>query len=187
MPSTSLEERTLMILGLSFLSVLGMALAAPLALAQCEESILTREVHFSQVPQVGGGDSDVFTKPGRSTQVLVRTSSLTSSGTYLTIDVTYSVKEVAKNNTHLERTDKIRIDAPSGCRIVDYGRDLRNATFSNTYVGEDHGWHDATEHVNLTGSYFSSLSVKFDGKGNDDTGNVQMKGVLAIPVTMQPR
>ena len=89
--------------------------------AQCGADQLTHEIIFDKVPMIGGGDADVFTKPGRQTHVSVTTGNLTNHGGYVTIQVTYSVEEGQKNNTHLQRSENFRLEAPKGCVITSFG------------------------------------------------------------------
>ena len=74
--------------------------------------------------------------------------------------------------------------ATDGCEIVDWGRGGRNADYSATFRGEDHRWHEVAEHE-IRGTFFSRLSLRFDGWGRDDSGNAQLEGVLEIPVLLE--
>lgn len=150
-----------------------------------EDTVLTRFFEIREVPHVGGGDADVWTKRNRHTHVSVATDNLTidPGGEAVRLTVVYSVKEGARNNTHLEWAGEVQIDAPRDYKIVKAGAGRSDVSFGKTYHGKDHEWHDETAQVE--GSYFANLQVKFDGPGADNKGNARMKAIIAIPVTLE--
>ena len=117
--------------------------------------------------------------------VSVKTSNLVNHGNHLTIDVTYTIRERAKNYTHLERSETVTLPAPSGSCIVTFGTNKIDANYYNPFFGEDHNWYNISNAKNINNSYFDVLSIRFDGKGNDDTGNAQLDGTIAIPVKLR--
>lgn len=149
------------------------------------QGLIRQEIKFTDVPRKGGGDADVNSKKGRQTDVSVKTSNLVNHGNHLTIDVTYTIRERAKNYTHLERSETVTLPAPSGSCIVTFGTNKINANYYNPFFGEDHNWYNISNAKNINNSYFEALSIRFDGKGNDDTGNAQLDGTIAIPVKLK--
>ena len=149
-----------------------------------KDDVLQKTVHFSSIPHVGGGDPDVHSKNGRRTQVIVQTGMATIRNKKIIVKVSYSIKELVRNNTLLRKEDEVEIPAPAGYSVEKIKLN-RQAQFSYNFPNEDHRWHDISKHPGIKGSHFSSLKIKFDGKGDDDTGNAQLSGTLSIPVTLK--
>lgn len=150
-----------------------------------EERTLTKEVNFTTVPHVGGGDADVFSQDGRTTEITVRTSDLNNHSTHLTITVVYRIQEVSPDHTVLERREEQRLDAPDGFRIARIGMGRMHANFRDGFPGGDHGVHEISSRNGIQGSYLNDAHVKFDDWGRDDLGNAQFRGHLSIPVVLE--
>lgn len=160
--------------------------SAPLlsqALGQ-EYVLVHRNANIPRLNWVGGGDADVFSKPGRRTQVDVVTRDIQLERTHLNITVQYDVREMRSNYTHLSKSETFTISAPAGFCITGLSPRRRHDSFRQVFVGEDHSFHDVTHRV--PDGYFSSLQIRFDGRGRDDTGNAQLIGELAVPVYLEP-
>ncbi|MBC6430247.1 hypothetical protein FM036_05110 [Nostoc sp. HG1] len=146
--------------------------------------IIRAEIVFNQVPILGGGDPDVNSKSGRQTFVSVTTSNLINYGRHLTIDVTYDIKEARKDYTHLRKSEAFRIPAPFGYCISEYGFNKTHTNYNGTFVGQNHNFNNISQEENVRDSFFESLNIRFDGKGDDHQGNAQLTGTISIPVTL---
>ncbi len=159
--------------------------------------VLEKPVYFTRIRHISGTDADVNSKKGSRTQVDVRTEGATiiKNGKSIVVIVSYSIAEFyrkntflqrtqAIKNTFLQRTQAIRIPAPPGYLIKKINRN-RSTKFSYYFPGENHRWNDISKRPGVAGSHFSSLRVKFDGKGRDDRGNAQLKGTLKISVVLE--
>lgn len=148
-----------------------------------EYVLVHRSANIPRLNWVGGGDADVVSKKGRMTQVDVVTRDIQLERTYLNLTVQYDVREMRKDYTHLSKSETFRLPAPDGFCITGLSPRSRHAQFREVFVGKDHSFHDVTHRV--PNSYFSSLVIRFDGKGRDDTGNAQLRGTLAVPVYLE--
>ena len=155
------------------MSIVTLYLQAPIA--------IPRLVH------VGGGDADVYAKSGRSTHVSVVTLNPTVHSNRTTVGITtvYEVREGRSNYTHLRGETTVSVQAETGLRILQIGPGGRNANFNESFGGEDHDWHDISSRPGISGSYLKNLSIRFDGKGDDDRGNAQLRGIVEVPVTVE--
>ncbi len=134
-----------------------------------------------------GGDADVNTKNGRTTFVRVNSTAprVPSNRNSIYLTVTYEVIETHKDYTHLRGETTVEIQADSGMRITQIGPGGADIHYSGTFRREDHRWHDITNEPGVAGSYAKQLTMRFDGKGDDDDGNAQLSGQLEIPVTVE--
>jgi hypothetical protein len=96
-----------------------------------------------QLRQVGGNDADVYTKPGRHTDVELRTNNIrvSDAGNAILLDIFYSVREGVENGTQLEWNGTaelpVPVDAHSHTITV---QDARNYNQSWIVQGENHEW-----------------------------------------------
>jgi hypothetical protein len=152
------------------------------------ESVITNLTYYydtqgrGNVPWVGGGDADVYSKVGRYTVVAVRTGYpyINPGGGSLDLQVEYEVQEGASNYTVLRKSDVVRFYVANGWTIARVLPDKGPVYWSRTYFGEDHFWHDES----APGSYFAYFSTRFDGSGRDDRGNAGLVAQIEIPVEL---
>ena len=143
------------------------------ALASETQSYVYMDVSIPKAPWVSGGDADVCTKKNRTTTYSVTISQLQISNGVVSGIVTYEVKEAQGDQTGLEGQKPFRIAASGWTSIAARARSL-----DGTLRGKNHNWN----RVATGNSYFEDLHVRVDGGGDDDEGNAQMRGRLAIPV-----
>ena len=130
----------------------------------------------------GGGDADVYTKPGRTTKVDLVVDNIRPAEDWksILVDVFYSVKEMARNNTFLRWRGTaelpIPIDAQRGrIQLMDV-RDFSRSWYVRGEV------HDQLDVPSTTGTVIGNGSVyRIDGKG-DDQSNAQIDLHLAVPL-----
>ena len=146
-----------------------------------EKRKLPKEVIFKKVKLFGGGDADVFTKEARETQIEISTDNLRQKEGLLSIDINYSIMELAPNNTHLKETKTFNVKIPQGVKFVSIGN-VKHLKFSGKWNGKNHSWETIFSDKIKNGTVFSSLKIKFDDDGPDDQGNAQLRGKLEIPI-----
>lgn len=148
---------------------------------------LTAPVVIPRLQHVGGGDPDVFTKGGRWTGVSVVTLRPQVPATLdsVSIIIQYDVRERRRNYTHLSGTTTVRFLADSGYRILQVGPGGIDAHYYEEWPGENHQWNDISHAPGIAGSYFRTLDIRFDGRGDDDQGNAGLRGLMEVPVTVE--
>jgi len=117
----------------------------------------------------GGGDADIFTKPGRQTRVELSTSNMRvdDTGSKVLMDVFYSVREMRTNNTFLTWNGTAQLPIPQDARkhtIVI--QDSRNYNRSWIVLGQHHDWMDLD---NVEGTVVDRGQYRIDGPGSDLT------------------
>ncbi len=117
----------------------------------------------------GGGDADIFTKPGRQTRVELKTSNVRvdDPGNNILLDVFYSVREMRTNNTLLTWSGTAQLPIPADARkhaIVI--QDTRNFNQSWIVIGQHHDWMDLE---NADGTVIERGQYRIDGRGDDLT------------------
>ena len=130
----------------------------------------------------GGGDPDVYTKPGRTTKVELVVDNIRPAEDWrsVLVDVYYSVKEMARNDTFLRWRGTaelpIPIDAQKGrIQLMDV-RDFNKSWYVRGQV------HDRIDVPNATGTVIGSGSLyRIDGKGDDQT-NAEIDLHLQVPL-----
>ena len=128
-----------------------------------------------QLRHAGGGDADVFTKPGRQTRVELTTSNMRvdDPGNNILVDVFYSVREMRTNNTFLTWSGTAQLPIPADARkhtIVI--QDTTNYNQSWIVLGQHHEW---MELDNVGGTVVERGQYKIDGPGTDlSNAGVQM-------------
>ena len=128
-----------------------------------------------QLRHAGGGDADVFTKPGRQTRVELTTSNMRvdDPGNNILVDVFYSVREMRTNNTFLIWSGTAHLPIPADARkhtIVI--QDTTNYNQSWIVLGQHHEW---MELDNVGGTVVERGQYKIDGPGADlSNAGVQM-------------
>ena len=148
---------------------------------------LESQAIISSMRLIGGDDADINSQDGRETQVNVRSLSprVNSERTMVYLTIIYEVIETHKNYTHLQGETTISVQADYGARILSAGWDAKDVRYHGSFRTEDHSWHTISDEPGVSGSYFKSLRIKFDGKGRDDHGNAQLDGIVVIPVTVE--
>jgi len=143
------------------------------------------DYEMTSVPKVGGGDADINSQGGRSTQVHIKVSNirLDNDGRAILVEVLYSVKEVWKNYTHLQRKATVRVDLPNNWKVKKLADDVTELDHSEAIEGKEHGWVDISN--NTGGTCVEEAQVKIDGPGDDDKGNARLKIKLVIPVVVE--
>jgi hypothetical protein len=132
----------------------------------------------------GGGDADIYSKPGRQTRVELRTSNIRADDQWknVLIDVYYSVKEMRSNNTFLTWSGTAALPIPlDSTRYTVAIKDIRNYAGSWIVKGQVHdplSLNDTANTVIMRGEY------RIDGKG-DDQDNAGFDIELAVPVRYQ--
>ena len=135
----------------------------------------------------GGGDADVFTKPGRQTRVELSTSNLRldQAASVLLLDVFYSVREMHANNTFLTWTDTAQLPLPqaaNGHPIV-----IQDTNFNQSWivVGEQLDWMDL---ANTGGTVIERGQFRIDGEGDDlDNAGIQLSLAVHLSYFEPPR
>ena len=134
----------------------------------------------------GGGDPDVYTKPGRLTQVTLRTDNLRPADDCksVLVDVYYSVREMSRNNTFLQwrgtASLPIPVDAQKGVTLQIM--DVRNFDKSWYVRGQVH---DSIEVPNVTDSpIVPGSTYRIDGVGPDQS-NAQINLHLRVPIAYE--
>ncbi|MBD2328210.1 hypothetical protein [Alkalinema sp. FACHB-956] len=143
-------------------------------------------VHFHEVPSVpwiGGGDPDIFSKSGRKTRMILEANDLRvrEDGKALLVRLTYDVKEMRTNNTHLRYEGEVSIPVPLdwNAKVLQLA-DVTDFYLQTTFVGENHQWNEIN--LNTPNSCLQSARAKVDGPGNDDQGNAALQVTFRIPV-----
>ncbi|MDO9712010.1 hypothetical protein [Paracraurococcus lichenis] len=123
----------------------------------------------------GGGDADIFSKPGRQTRVELNTSNLRvdDAGGNILVDVFYSVREMRTNNTFLTWSGTAQLPIPADARkhaaVI---QDTRNYTQSWIVLGEHHDWMPLD---NVEGTIVERGQYRIDGPGDDlDNAGIQL-------------
>lgn len=146
-----------------------------------QQTVASSQYSSGRLNHAGGGDADVFSKPGRTTLVELKTSNVRPSDDWqnILVDVFYSVKEMRTNNTFLTWNGTAALPVPVDARkhSVRIG-DTRNYNGSWHVQGQVHDWIQLTDTAN---SVIQSGSYRIDGKG-DDQQNAGVQLSLAVPV-----
>lgn len=117
----------------------------------------------------GGGDADVYTKPGRQTRIELRTDNMRvdDAGNNVLMDVYYAVREMRSNNTFLTWSGTARLPIPQDARkhavVI---QDSRNFNRSWIVLGQHHDW---MELDGADGTVVERGQYRIDGKGDDLT------------------
>ena len=147
-----------------------------------QKTVAQTDYASGRLEWAGGGDPDVYTKPGRTTQVTLVANNVRPAEDWKSVfvDVYYSVKEMANNNTFLRwrgtATLPIPIDARKGrMRLMDV-RDVNRTWYVKGQV------HDNLELSDIAGTVIDPGSTyRIDGKG-DDQYNAQIDLHLKVPL-----
>lgn len=146
-----------------------------------EKTIATKEVASNRLEWAGGGDPDVYTKPGRTTRVSLVADNIrfNEDGMSVLVDIYYSVKEMRKNHTFLRWRSTEALPIP---------RDARNHTMEIMDVrGFDRSWyvrgqiHDFLGLAGTDGTVIKEGTYRIDGRGNDQY-NAGINLVLEVPI-----
>jgi hypothetical protein len=145
-----------------------------------QQTVAQTDYASGRLEWAGGGDPDVYTKPGRTTQVTLVANNVRPAEDWKSVfvDVYYSVKEMASNNTFLRwrgtATLPIPIDARR-MRLMDV-RDVNRTWYVKGQV------HDNLELSDIAGTVIGPGSTyRIDGKG-DDQYNAQIDLHLKVPL-----
>jgi hypothetical protein len=128
----------------------------------------------------GGGDADVFTKPGRQTRVELRTSNLRvdQAGRVILLDIFYSVREMRSNNTFLTWSGTAELPFPQAAlanTIV-----IQDTSYNHSWIviGQHHEW---LELANTGGTVIERGQYRIDGSGDDlDNAGIQLSLVVHL-------
>lgn len=140
-----------------------------------------KTIEFDKVPWVGGGDADVYSRPGRFTRITINVDNLrvASDGSGVTIHILYSITESLSNYTHLQINTDYFIPCPKKIVAV---LPHNNFVMNNyDYYGKDWSWH----YMYGTGCLANPAVFKFDGAENDNNGNAQLKLYIQVPVLVE--
>ena len=145
------------------------------------------DVRIARLNHIGGGDADVFTKAGRSTNVYVRafTPVPVRSGTAVQCMVEFVVEEGRSNYTQLMGRTIATLELENGMRLNKIGGGFKPANYYERIVGEQHGVFDISDRPGISGSYLQSCRIRIDGKGDDDRGNAFLEGSLILPLRVE--
>lgn len=167
---------------LAAITVLAIGTLSGTAQAETWDFSLTHYYSSGAIPHAGGGDAEVNSKVGRSTDVFVATHGpyISPGGYELNIGVEYVVQEVASNYTKLRKLEWVTLYAPQGWRIESVLPTKSPVYWGRRYFGEDHFWHDELQ----AGTHFAYFSTRFDGPGRDDRGNAGLVAQIEIPVRL---
>ena len=148
--------------------------------------LLVHVQNIPSVPWVGGGDPDVFTQPGRRTQLTIQVNDLriTEDGRALTAHIVYNVLEMRPDNTNLRYEGDVPIPIPldwnaKALQITD----VTDFDLTTVFVGQNHQWNEIQ--FNLVNSCLQSVRARFDAKGRDDQGNAALELTFRIPVLVE--
>jgi hypothetical protein len=143
-------------------------------------------VYFHEVPSVpwiGGGDPDVFSKPGRRTRMILEANSLRvrEDGKALLVHIAYDVMEMRSNNTHLRYEGDVSIPVPLdwNAKVLQFA-DVADFYLQTTFVGQNHMWNEIN--INQPNSCIQSARAKVDGPGDDNQGNAALQVTFRVPV-----
>lgn len=140
----------------------------------------------SIIPYFSGGDADIYSKSGRTTQVQLKVERLRISNDkrYVIARVDCMITETASNHTRLRYLDNIKIPVPRGwqSRRVRIGNDARELNVQFTVSGEQHDWVEVP--INDDGTIVEDAYVKIDGRGDDDEGNARLSLHLDVPINV---
>lgn len=146
------------------------------------QTIAETDYASGRLEWAGGGDPDIYSKPGRTTEVTLTADNIRPAEDWksVLVDVYYSVKEMAKNNTFLRWRGTavlpIPIDAIKGRMQLMDVRAFNRSWFVRGEV------HDSID-VPYTESTVISQGSRYriDGKG-DDQYNAQIDLHLKVPI-----
>ena len=132
-----------------------------------------------QMKSIGPGDADVFTKKGRTTNVSFKANNIRVSedGKSIVISVSYKISEGRKDYTNLEWVGDVYIPLEYESKIIKVV-DTSDFSWEGSFQGENHNWNQIN--VNTPNSCITDLSLKIDGKGDDDTGNAGVKAQFLV-------
>jgi hypothetical protein len=131
---------------------------------------------------IGPGDADVVTKSGRHTEVLVdiQVPQVDEANHRLRTHLIYRIKEGRHDYTTLELNRDVYIPVPTNWKNITLPG-LTAFRLETVYFGQNHRWNDIS--VNWLDSFMSLISVKIDGKGDEDKdGNAGIRIVFYVPV-----
>lgn len=139
------------------------------------DTIAKQDYASGHLRQAGGGDADIFSKPGRQTRVELRTGNMRvdDAGGNILVDVFYSVREMRTNNTFLTWSGTAQMPIPADARkhavVI---QDTRNYNQSWIVLGQHHDWM-ALDSVD--GTIVERGQYRIDGPGADlDNAGVQL-------------
>ena len=130
---------------------------------------------------IGGGDPDVYTKPGRSTRVSLRADNIRPADDWraVLVDVQYTVTEMRSNDTMLQWRGTARLPIPADA--------LPHRMQVMDVRGYDRSWivrgqqHDYLEVPGAGSDVIRGGTYRIDGKGDDQT-NAQIDLQLQVPI-----
>jgi hypothetical protein len=142
-------------------------------------TVAKQDYASGQLRHAGGGDADIFTKPGRQTRVELNTNNMRvdDAGNNILVDVFYSVREMRTNNTFLTWSGTSQLPIPQDARkhtIVI--RDSRNYKQSWIVLGQQH---QPMPLDNVEGTIIERGQYRIDGSG-DDTNNAGIQLSMRI-------
>jgi hypothetical protein len=140
-----------------------------------------QELLIDKIPWVSGGDADVYSRSGRSTKITINIDNLrvADDGSGVTIHVLYQITEPVSNYTCLRIDSDYFIPCTRKIMAVLPVYDFIMNNYS--YSGQNWNWNI----MNGSGCIATTVSFKFDGPGNDDNGNAQLKLFINIPVLVE--
>jgi len=124
---------------------------------------------------IGGGDEDVNSKNGRTTEYELSIVISKLGSTNLNAEATLRVKEVAANYTELKGVTNITIPVNKNITAIDL--DVLSYSKTGTVEGATSGWVTLDQDC----PFLSSLKVCLDGDG-PDRGTVGIAGTFEIPI-----
>jgi hypothetical protein len=148
--------------------------------------LLVHSHEIPSVPWIGGGDPDVYAKPGRRTGLIIQVNNLriTEDGKGLTAHLVYDVREMRADYTNLRYEGDVNIPVPYdwNARVLQFA-DVTDFDVQTVIVGENHQWNEIA--FNTVNSCVQSVRARFDGKGRDDQGNAALQLTFRIPVLVE--
>ncbi|MFN0037459.1 MAG: hypothetical protein ACKVUS_20555 [Saprospiraceae bacterium] len=140
----------------------------------------------STIPYFSGGDTEVNTRPGRTTQVKLKVDNIRISNDKrnVLVGVDFHIIEVASNHTHLRFLGEHRIPLPNSWKHknVKIGGEARGLNLTQSIAGKQHNWIDIA--IDDEETVVEDAMIKIDGPGNNDDENAELELIFKIPIVV---
>lgn len=147
---------------------------------------LSHILQVSVIPYFSGGDTEVNTRPGRTTTVRLNADRVRVSNDkrYVFVRVDFHIIENASNHTHLRYFTDFRIPLPHGWRNkeLSIGGNARELDVNLSIQGKRHDWIEIP--INDEDTIVQDARIKIDGPGNNDDENAELELWFYIPMNV---
>ena len=146
--------------------------------------IISQHIFLEKTDNLQRGDAELGSN--NRVRVVVRTDVSLRTQFWIDVNIEYTIEELGGDRTLMTGNSSHVVRPPTGCSIDSILSRDKTALSIET-ITATHSYMDVSEITKNNSSYFTTLAIKVDGPGDDNQGNVQLTGVLSLPVELSGR